>query len=210
MPRKISEVQKEEMVKRFFDGLSLEELSKLFNFSKATISRYLKKSIGEDKYRELTKKNQDLKKLKSVKENHDFRVSFEEESLKKESFFTNSEFFEIVPLENSIQSEIQKDLASIPISEIIFPKVVYMIVDKNIELNVKNLKDFPDWQFLSQEELNRKTIEIHADIKIAKRYCNKAQKVIKVPNTNVFKIVAPLLIAKGISRIVSKDRLISL
>ena len=85
-----------------------------------------------------------------------------------------------------------------------------MVVDKNIELETKYLREYPDWQFLSQEELNRKTIEIHADIKIAKRYCNKAQKVIKVPNTNVFKIVAPLLIAKGISRIVSEDRLISL
>ena len=51
-----------------------------------------------------------------------------------------------------------------------------MVVDKNIELETKYLREYPDWQFLSQEELNRKTIEIHADIKIAKRYCNKAQK----------------------------------
>ena len=48
------------------------------------------------------------------------------------------------------------------------------------------------------------------DIKIAKRFCSKEQKVIKVPNTDVFKIVAPILIKKGISRIVSADQLISL
>ena len=210
MPKKISEVQKEEIVKSFLNGLSLEELSKLFSFSKVTISRYLKKSIGEEKYRELSKKNQDLKNFTNNKENDDSKLSFEEESLKKESLFTDSEFFEIVPLENSIQNEIQKDLASIPISEIIFPKVVYMIVDKNIELNIKYLKDFPDWQFLSQEELNRKTIEIHLDLKLAKTSCNKEQRVLKVPNPDVFKKVAPILKSRGISRIVSADKLISL
>ena len=31
-----------------------------------------------------------------------------------------------------------------------FPKIVYMIVDKKIELEIKYLKDFPDWQFLSK------------------------------------------------------------
>ena len=84
-----------------------------------------------------------------------------------------------------------------------------MIVDKNIELEIKLLKDYPEWSF-SVEELNRKTIEIFLDLKSAKRFCNKEQKVIKVPNTNVFKIVAPLLISRGISRIVSSEQLIAL
>ena len=109
-----------------------------------------------------------------------------------------------------IDSLPQKDLSSVPISEIEFPKIVYMIVDKKIELETKYLKDYPDWRFLSQDELNRKTIEIYEDMKIAKRFCNKEQKVLKVPNTNVFKIVAPLLISKGISRIVSSEKLIAL
>ena len=47
-----------------------------------------------------------------------------------------------------------------------------MIVSKNIELETKYLKDYPDWHFLSQDELNRKTIEIFDDIKNAKRFCN--------------------------------------
>ena len=85
-----------------------------------------------------------------------------------------------------------------------------MIVDKKIELEIKYLKDYPEWGFLSQEELNRKTIEIFFDLKIAKRFCNKEQKVIKVPNTNVFKIVARVLINKGISRIINEDKLIAL
>ena len=104
----------------------------------------------------------------------------------------------------------QKDLSSVPISDVDFPKIVYMIVDKKIELEIKLLKEFPEWEFLSQNELNRKTIEIHYDLQTAKRLCSKEQKVIKVPNTNVFRIVAPILLSRGITRIVSSDNLIAL
>ena len=47
-----------------------------------------------------------------------------------------------------------------PLSEIDLPKTVYMIVDKQIELNVKLLKDYPEWSFLPHDDLYRKTIEI--------------------------------------------------
>ena len=85
-----------------------------------------------------------------------------------------------------------------------------MIVNQNIELEIKLLKDYPDWEFLPNEDLERKTIEIHFDLKSARTACSKDQKVIKVPNTNVFKIVSPILISRGISRIVSDEKLIAL
>ena len=116
----------------------------------------------------------------------------------------------MTPLDCEIENIPQKDLSSIPISEVELPEIVYMVVDKKIELETKYLKEYPDWKFLSQDELNRKTIEIFMDMKNAKRFCNKDQKVIKVPNTNVFKIVAPLLVSKGISRIVTTVKLIAL
>ena len=124
--------------------------------------------------------------------------------------FEDSSFIELTPLNFEIENEIQKDLSSISISEINFPKVVYMIVDNKIELKTKLLRDYPDWQFLSQNELNRTTIELYFDIQVAKRFCTKEQKVIKVPNTNVFKIAAPILVSRGISRIVCPDQLIAL
>ena len=85
-----------------------------------------------------------------------------------------------------------------------------MIVDKQIELEIKLLKDYPQWQFLSEQELKRKTIQIFYDLKVAKRFCNNEKKVIKVPNTKVLKIAAPFLLSRGISRIVSDDSLLSL
>ena len=116
----------------------------------------------------------------------------------------------MTPLNYEIDNIPQKDLSSIPISDIDFPKVVFMIVDKKIELQTKRLNEYPQWQFLSKEELDRNTIEIFYDLKIAKRFCSKEQKVIKVPNTDVFRVVGPLLISRGISRIVTSDKLIAL
>ena len=72
------------------------------------------------------------------------------------------------------------------------------------------MKDYPEWQFLPNEDLDRKTIEIYLDLKLAKKACSKEQKVIKVPNTDVFRIVTPILISRGISRIVSDEKLIAL
>ena len=117
---------------------------------------------------------------------------------------------EIAPLDYQINNETQRDISSVPISKIELPKIVYMIVDHKIELETKILKDYPEWQFLSSNELKRKTIEIYFDLKIAKRFCKKEQKVIKVPNTNVFKIAAKILLSRGITRIVSPENLISL
>ena len=126
------------------------------------------------------------------------------------SSFSDESFFEITPLNCEIDNAPQKDLSSVPISDVVFPKIVYMIVDKKIELETKYLKEYPEWEFLSHEELNRKTIQIYFDLKIAKRCCHKEQKVIKVPNTEVFKIAAPTLLDRGISRIVTEDKLIAL
>ena len=119
-------------------------------------------------------------------------------------------FIEITPLNHDFEDLSQKDISSIPLSEIKLPNIVFLIVKKEIELVTKYLKDYPEWQFLPQNDLKRKTIEIHFDLKTAKRMCNKDQKVLKVPNTDVFRIVAPILISRGISRIVTSENLISI
>ena len=77
-------------------------------------------------------------------------------------------------------------------------------------MKIKLLKDFPNCEFLPEDDLKRKTIEIHFDLKTAKRICNKDQRVIKVTNTDVFRIVAPILMSRGISRIVTAENLISI
>ncbi len=201
MAKRLSEKQKEEIIKFFISGKTIKELSFEFKCTQLTISKNVKKRIGEKKYKELLNIN---KKFNQLTENTEQNI-FEDGNN-----FTASLFTEIIPLDLEIENSPQKDLSSIPISEVNFPKLVYMIVDKKIELETKYLKDYPEWEFLSEDDLNRKTIQIYFDLKKAKNNCGKDQKVIKVPNTNVFKIVSSLLLSRGISRILTEDQLISI
>ena len=226
MAKRLTEKQKEEIIQGFQKGKTIQFLSQKFDFNKLTIVRNLKRSLGDAKYKEFLSKNKslnllsddeeiNLKKksifgLENVNSRDDLFEGKTTNTKIETEFSPDSSFFEITPLDCVIDNAAQKDLSSIPISDMKFPKTVYMIVNRKIELETKYLKDYPDWQFLSKEELNRKTIEIFMDLKIARRFCTKEQKIIKVPNPRIFKIVAPILISRGISRIVSNNKLISL
>ncbi len=227
LTKRLTEKQKEEIVKSFKSGKAIDTLSKKYNFTDTTIIRNLKRKLGESKFKELFNKSRILKnKSKTIgKQNinlpeintdkEDFKNDSKEPKLLNENitdanFASNDSFFEIAPIDYEIDNSSRKELSSVPLSEVDFPKVVYMVVDKKIELEIKLLKDFPEWQFLPHDDLNRKTIEIFFDLNLAKKSCNKEQKVLKVPNTDVFKIASPVLIAKGISRIVFAENLIAL
>ena len=53
MARRLSVKQKEEIVRFFINGKSIDDLSISFKCTKLTISRNLKKNLGEKKYKEL-------------------------------------------------------------------------------------------------------------------------------------------------------------
>ena len=213
LAKRITEEQKKEILENFIQNKTIEEISENVNFTKLTITRHLKKSLGEKQFSEIIKKTKQIKENDQTINLLELQLSNQKgnevEVLDKESSPENS-FFEIMPLDYQIDNLTQKDLSSVSISEVNLPKVVYMVVNKQIELETKSLKNYAEWSFLSEEDLERKTIEIFFDLKIAKRFCSKEQKVIKVPNSNVFKIVAPILVSRGISRIVSSDLLIAL
>jgi len=222
LAKRLSEKQKEEIKINFLDNQSVEILSEKFNCTKTTIIRNLKKSLGEKKYKEILNRLNEPFDIEgqNLLEN-DNKQTFEENIIKKtedtsigisneDKISPFESFIEITPLDHDFEDVSQKDISSIPLSEIKLPNMVFLIVKKEIELETKYLKDYPEWQFLPQNDLKRKTIEIHFDLKTAKRMCNKDQKVIKVPNTDVFRIVAPILMSRGISRIVTAENLISI
>ena len=224
LAKRLSEKQKEEIKINFLDNQSVEILSEKFNCTKTTIIRNLKKSLGEIKYKEILNRlnatfdlknknllendNQQINEKNKINKTDDTSISINISNEDKINPFES--FIEITPLDHNFEAVSQKDISSIPLSEIKLPNMVFLIVKKEIELETKYLKDYPEWQFLPQNDLQRKTIEIHFDLKTAKRICNKDQKVIKVPNTDVFRIVAPILMSRGISRIVAAENLISI
>ena len=223
MAKRLTEIEKNEIKTLFINGDGLDLLMNKFEVSKLTITRNLKKLLGENEYKNFLNKN--IKSFK--KKNSKVKINIQKDispkntnsNIKKvsssfdgniEDSYIDQPLIEITPLIQEISSDMQKDLSSIPISSMCFPKILYMTVDKNFELEIKPLKDFLDWNFLPQDDLKRKTIEVFLDIKEAKIKCNKDQKVIKIPNTNVFQIVNHILLSKGISRIVCGNNLVAL
>ena len=224
MAKRLTEIEKNEIKTLFINGEGLDFLMNKFEVSKLTIIRNLKKLLGENEYKNFLNRNiKSNKKNKNSKlkasSQKDIRQKNSNSKIKQDKSFFDSDntdpfldqpLIEITPLIQEISSDLQKDLSSIPISSMCFPKILYMTVDKNFELEIKLLKDYLDWNFLPQDDLNRKTIEVFLDIKEAKIKCNKDQKVIKIPNTNVFHIVNDILLSKGISRIVCGNNLVAL
>ena len=199
MPKKLSDIQKSEILESFKEGSETIQIAKKYNFSNATIIRQLKNMMGSDAYY----------KFKKRKSSSNLNL-IENPSINSSTNDNGDMFFEVVPLTEGVELNSQKDLSSLPIMDFEFPNTAYMIVDNVTELETKFLKDYPEWQFLPKDDLNRKTIQIYFDLKNAKRDCTKDKKVIKVPNTDVFKIVSPILISRGITRIITEDKLLAL
>ena len=224
MPKRLNDIQRKEITKRFLNGETPDSLAEKFKYTKFTILKHIKESIGTELFNNLNKSmkptvynslSKDSINIDKVKEeikqvNSNLQEETIDQNLNENNFLENSSFMELVPLDLDIDNTKRKDLSSIPISQIDFPEMVYLIVDKKIELEIKILKDYPEWHFLPEEDLQIKTIEIYSDLKVAKRDCKKDQKVIKVPNPNVFKIASKIMVSRGITRIICDKQLISL
>ena len=224
MPKRLNDIQIKEITKRFLNGETLSFLAEEFGYKKLTISRHIKKSIGTEVFNDLNKRknltidnnlsDETININNLVDEIRQDNQSLQEDSIDQKlegnNFIENPSFMELVPLDLDIDNTTRKDLSSIPISEIDFPEIVYMIVDKKIELEIKILKDYPEWHFLPEEDLQIKTVEIYFDLKVAKRICKKDQKLIKVTNPNIFRIASKIMVSRGIKRIISDKQLISL
>ena len=139
--------------------------------------------------------NQKIKDYDKDKNNQDFNENFEE----------------IAPLVSNFDFDIQKQKSDFEILDYeCLPESVYMIVDKKVELELQLISDLPEWSFLPDNELQRKAILLFANQRSAKRICSRSQRVIKIPNTSIFKISKSYLISKGITRLILDDLIIGL
>ena len=92
----------------------------------------------------------------------------------------------------------------------VLPGVVYMLVDRSVELDARPLKEFPEFGLLPEIEKERKAICLFSNQRSAKRNCGRSQRVIKIPNTNIFEISTRFLLARGITRLILEGSLIAL
>ena len=120
-------------------------------------------------------------------------------------------FEEIAPLVSGFDFDLQKQKSDFEILDYEFlPESVYMIVDKKVDLELQLISDLPEWSFLPENELQRKAILLFSNQRSAKRICSRSQRVIKIPNTSVFKLSQSYLISKGITRLILEDSIIGL
>ncbi len=139
--------------------------------------------------------NQKIKDYDKDKNNQNFEENFEE----------------IAPLVSSFDFDLKNQKSDFEILDYkSLPESVYMIVDKKVELELQLISDLPEWSFLPDNELKRKAILLFANQRSAKRICSRSQRVIKIPNTSVFKLSQSYLISKGITRLILEDSIIGL
>ena len=210
MPKKVSEIEKKEILESFISGTDIKEIAKKYKYSPATISRQLKKFLNNDDFEDIKIKN--TKSRKNNTSQSEKKISQNnrnlENNIKKE--IHSEDVFEVIPIIDGLVLDNQKELSSEPIIDAKLPEVVYLIVDKKIDLVPKLLKDYPEWSYMPEEDLKRTTLEIFSDPKYAKKFCSKNEKTIKIPNSKVFIMASKSLRAKGISRIIFEDLLLSL
>ena len=212
MPKKVSELEKKAILDSFISGKDIKEISKIYKYTPITIARQLKKFLSNDDFEDLKVKNNRFSKSNKKIVNYSIEISKDNKSLENEieKEIYSEEVFEVIPIIDGLDFDNQKELASEPIIDAELPEVVYLIVDKKIELVPKLLKDYPKWSYMPEEDLKRITLEIFADHKLAKKFCSKNEKTIKIPNSKVFFMASKALKSKGISRIIFEDVLLSL
>ncbi|MDJ0597760.1 MAG: transposase [Crocosphaera sp.] len=103
-----------------------------------------------------------------------------------------------------------KDIQVLPLSAAIFPKTCYLVIDRSAELIAKPLKEFAHLGQIPVDEVQQKTLPIFDNHRVARRFSNRSQRVIKVPDGRLLYKTCDHLQAKGITRILMDGQIYSL
>lgn len=98
----------------------------------------------------------------------------------------------------------------LPIAEALLPRTCYVVVDRMAELVTRPLKDFGDLGQIPGAEVQANTLPVFDNHRIARRFSHRAQRIVKVPNGNMFKKTNAHLVAKGITRLLVNGRIYAL
>ncbi|XTZ10332.1 MAG: transposase, partial [cyanobacterium endosymbiont of Rhopalodia yunnanensis] len=113
--------------------------------------------------------------------------------------------------ENYDQSLTQDgDVQVLPLSSAIFPKTCYLVIDRSAELIARPLKEFAHLGQIPVEEVQQKTLPVFDNHQGARRFSNRSQRVIKVPDGRLLYKSCPYLYAKGITRLLMDGQIYSI
>ena len=119
-------------------------------------------------------------------------------------------FHEIAVLPVDLPQVTTQQVICRPFASELLPDSVYMLVDKTVELDPRPLSEFPELGLSDPSEQQRQALCLYASPRAAKRQCGRSQRVIKVPDTQVFEQTTSYLLARGITHLVVEGSLFAL
>ena len=88
-----------------------------------------------------------------------------------------------------------------PLLEASLSRPCYVVVDRSAELVTRPLKSFADLGQIPTEEEQSLTLPVFDNHRMARRFSQRSQRILKLPNGNLIKKACPQLYAKGITRL---------
>ena len=239
-PSRLNDSHKHEIVERYRAGDTSAQIAAAYSCSTNTVSRTVRSLLSPAEYSELkaqrSAKSSDIES--SVPEIETADVSHPEnpqtsieDSLTEapsskeeggdfggddlndiETFNTDDEnvFHEVAVLPVDLPQVTTQQVICRPFASELLPDSVYMLVDKTVELDPRPLSEFPELGLSDPSEQQRQALCLYASPRAAKRQCGRSQRVIKVPDTQVFEQTTSYLLARGITHLVVEGSLFAL
>lgn len=126
------------------------------------------------------------------------------------AFSGGEEFHEVAVLPVDLPQVNTQQVQCLPLEAGVLPDSVYMLVDKTVELDPRPLSEFPELGVADPDDQDRQALCLFTSPRTAKRQCGRSQRVIKVPDTQVFTITTRHLVARGITRLLVEGSLYAL
>lgn len=98
----------------------------------------------------------------------------------------------------------------LPLESAELPRPCYIVVDRGGELITRPLGDFSELGKIALTEFQQRTLPVFDNHRVARRFSNRNQRVIKVPDGEMLQKTASYLGAKGISRLIVDGQVYSL
>ncbi len=215
--KKLSDEIKNEIVQIYREtDLSSSILAQRFDVSISTVTRLLKANLSATEYDQLIQNKKRANKSTKSEQNEliqdnilevypvDELDDFDNEQEEDENENEEEDDLSIPSLTDNI------NLNVLPITQAAFPQTCYLVIDRSAELITRPLREFAQLGKMSSQEFQQKTLPIFDNHKVAKRFSNRSQRVIKVPDGNIFHKTSGYLKAKGITRLLVDGQIYSL
>ena len=97
-----------------------------------------------------------------------------------------------------------------PISDAVFPRTCYLVVDRLSELITHPLKEFAELGTIPADQESALTLPVFDNHRVARRFSRRNQRIIKVPDGQIITKASYYLKAKGITHLLIDGNIYSL